>query len=65
LIAKISELEKILVDAVVHGFGNAVEPLRVVNPGIELCVDMIDYLQYVENGVLVPPLPRKKKTSML
>jgi len=41
------------VGAARHGFDNAVDQLKVVNPGVEFCVDGIHCLKYVRNGKIV------------
>lgn len=48
-------LEKSLVGVASHGFDNAVEQLKVVNFEVELCVEEIHFLKFVENEVLVTP----------
>jgi len=55
LIHKIEELERNLVGAARHGFGNAVDQLRVVNRGVDFRVEGIHFLKYVENGRVVSP----------
>jgi hypothetical protein len=55
MIVKINELERRFVGAACHNFNNAVEQLKVVNLEVELSVEGIHYLMYVENGVLVTP----------
>jgi len=52
-LAAIEELERNLVGAARHGFDNAVDQLKVVNPGVEFCVDGIHFLKYVRNGKIV------------
>jgi predicted nuclease with TOPRIM domain len=55
LIHKIEELERILVDVARHGFGNAVDQLKMVNPSVEFRVEGIHFLKYVENGRIMSP----------
>jgi len=53
LVYKIEELERNLIGAARHGFDNALDQLKVVNPGVAFCVDGMDFLKYVENGKIV------------
>ena len=53
LVYRIVELERNLVGAAHHGFDNALDQLKVVNPGVEFCVDGIHFVKYVENGKIV------------
>jgi len=53
LVYRIEELERNLVGAVRHGFHNAVDQLKVVNPGVEFYTDRIHFLRYVRNGEIV------------
>jgi len=53
LVYRIEELERNLVGAIRHGFDNAVDQLKVVNPGVEFRVDDIHFLKYVDNGKIV------------
>lgn len=53
LVYRIEELERNLVGASSHGFDNAVDQLKVVNPGVEFRVDGIHFLKYVNNGKIV------------
>ena len=53
---KIGEPEGSLVEAVQLGFDCAVAHLKVVNPEVDLCVEGIDHLSDVEDGVIKPPL---------
>jgi len=53
LVYRSEELERILVGAARHGFDNALDQLKVVNPGVEFRVDGIHFLKYVENGKIV------------
>jgi len=55
LVDKIGELEGSLVEAVQLGFDRAVAQLKVVNQGIELCVEGIHHLYDVEDSVIKPP----------
>jgi len=55
LVDRIGELEGSLVEAVQLGFDRAVAQLKVVNPGINLCVEGIHHLSDVEDGVIKPP----------
>ena len=48
-------LEGSLVEAVQLGFDRAVAQLKVVNPGVDLCVERIHHLSDVEDGVIKPP----------
>jgi len=52
LMARVGELEGSLVEAVQLGFDRAVAQLKVVNPGIDLCVEGIHHLYDVEDGVI-------------
>jgi len=52
LVDKVCELEGSLVEAIQLGFDRAVAQLKVVNPGINLCVDGIHHLYDVEDGVI-------------
>jgi len=52
LVDMIGELEGSLVEAVQLGFDCAVAQLKVVNPGIDLCVEGIHHLSDVEDGVI-------------
>jgi len=47
LVDRIGELEGSLVEAV---------QLKVLNPGIDLCIEGIHHLSVVEDGVIKPPL---------
>ena len=49
LVYRIEELERNLVGAARHGFDNAVDQLKVVNPGVEFRTDIIHFLKYVRN----------------
>jgi hypothetical protein len=53
LVYRLEELERNLVGAASHGFNNAIEQLKVVNPGVQLCVDGLNFLKYVRNGEIV------------
>jgi chromosome segregation ATPase len=53
LVYKLEELERNLVGAARHGFKNAVEQLKVVNPGVHLCEDGLNFLKYVRDGEIV------------
>jgi len=45
-------LEGSLVDAVKLGFDRAAAQLKVANSGIDLCVEGIHHLNFVEDGVI-------------
>jgi len=47
------ETEDTAVGAARHGFDNALDQLKVLNPDMEFCVDGIHFLKYVENGKIV------------
>jgi len=53
LVYGIEELERNLVGVAHHGFDNALDQLKVVNPGVEFRVDGIHFLKYVENKRIV------------
>jgi len=53
LVYRIEELERNSVDAARHGFDNAIDQLKVVNPGVQFRVDGIHFLKYVRNGEIV------------
>jgi hypothetical protein len=53
LVYKIEELERNLVGAAHHGFDNAIEQLKVVNPGVQFSVDGLHFLKYVRNSEIV------------
>jgi len=55
LVDRVGELEGSLVEAVQLGFDRAVAQLKVVNPGIDLCVEGIHHIYDVEDGVIKPP----------
>jgi len=55
LVDRIGELEGSLVEAVQLDFDRAVAQLKVVNPGVDLCVEGIHHLSDVEDGVIKPP----------
>ena len=55
LVYRIKELERNLVGAAPHGFDNAFDQLKVLNPDVEFCVHGIHFLKYVENGKIVSP----------
>jgi len=55
LVYRIEELERNLVGAARHGFDNALDQLKVLNPDMEFCVGGIHFLKYVENGKIVSP----------
>jgi len=55
LVDRVGELEGSLLDAVQLGFNRAVAQLKVVNPGVELCVEGLHHLSDVEDGVIKPP----------
>lgn len=55
LLEKIGVLEPKLVGGVEHGFDNVIAQLKVVNPGVELCVEGIGFLKWVADGVIVAP----------
>ena len=55
LIERVSMLEGNLVEAVQLGFDRVVAQLKVVNPGVDLCVVGIHHLSDVEDGVIKPP----------
>jgi hypothetical protein len=44
------------VDAVKLSFDWALAQLKVVNPGVDLCVEGIHHLSDVEDGMIKPPL---------
>jgi len=48
-------LEGSLVEAVQLGFDRAVAELKVVNPGVDLCVKGIHHLSDFEDGAIKPP----------
>jgi len=52
LLDRIGELEGSLVEAVQLGFDRVVAQLKVVNQGIDLCVEGIHHLYDVEDGVI-------------
>jgi hypothetical protein len=53
LVYRLEELERNLVCAARHGFDNAIEQLKVVNPGMQFGVDGLNFLKYVRNGEIV------------
>jgi hypothetical protein len=53
LVYKLEKLERNLVGAARHGFENAIEQLKVVNPGLQYCVDGLNFMKYVRNGEIV------------
>jgi hypothetical protein len=53
LVYRLEKLERNLVGAARHGFDNAIEQVKVVNPGVQFCVDGLDFLKYVRNGEIV------------
>jgi hypothetical protein len=55
LVERVRVLEGSLVDTVKLGFDRAVAQLKVVNPGVDLCVEGIHHLSDVEDGVIKPP----------
>jgi len=55
LVDRIAELEKGLVGSAWQSFENAFDQLKVMNTGIEVCVDGIHFLKFVEDGVIVTP----------
>jgi len=55
LVEKVSVLEGSLVDVVKLGFDRAVPQLKVANSGIDLCVEGIHHLNFVEDGVIKSP----------
>jgi hypothetical protein len=55
LVERVSMLEGSLVDAVKLGFDRAMTQLKVVNLGVNLCVEGIHHLSDVEDGVIKPP----------
>jgi hypothetical protein len=46
-------LERNLVGVARHGFENAIEQLKVVNPGVQFHEDGLNFLKYVRNGEIV------------
>jgi len=55
LVDKNGELEGSLVEVVHLCFDRAVAQLKVLNPGINLCVEGIHHLYDIEDGVIKPP----------
>jgi len=55
LVYRIEELERNLVGAARHGFHNALDQLKVLNPDVKFSVDGIHFLKYVENENIVSP----------
>jgi chromosome segregation ATPase len=53
LVYRLEELESNLVGVARHGFDNAIEQLKVVNPGVSFRVDGLHFLKYVRNGEIV------------
>jgi hypothetical protein len=53
LVYRLEELERNLVGTARHGFDNVIEQLKVVNPGVQFCVDGLNFLKYVRNGEIV------------
>jgi hypothetical protein len=53
LVYRLEELERNLIGAARHGFNNVIEQLKVVNPGVQFCVDGLHFLKYVRNGEIV------------
>ena len=45
LVYRIEELERNLVGAARHGFDNALDQLKALNPDMEFCVDGIHFLK--------------------
>jgi vacuolar-type H+-ATPase subunit I/STV1 len=55
LVYRLEELKRNLIGVARHGFDNAIEQLKVVNPGVQFRVDGIYFLKYVWNGEIVEP----------
>jgi cell division protein FtsB len=53
LVYRLEELERNLVGVVRHCFDNAIEQLKLVNPGVQFRVDGVNFLKYVRNGEIV------------
>jgi len=53
LVYRVEELERNLVGVARHGFDNALDQLKVLNPDVEFRVDGIHFLKYVENRRIV------------
>jgi len=49
----IAELEKSLVGSARHSFDNAIDQLKITNPGVELSTEGVHFLNFVERGVIV------------
>jgi len=54
LVDRIAELENGLASSARQS-DNVVDQLEVVNPGVELCVEGIHFLNFVEGGMMVTP----------
>ena len=52
LLEKMGVFEANLLNGVKHGFENVVAQLRVANPNMELSVEGISFLNWVEDGVI-------------
>jgi hypothetical protein len=55
LVNKVTQLEGVLAGATHHGFKNGVDQVKVVNPRVDLSIDGIYDLKFVEGGMLVTP----------
>jgi len=61
LLEKMGIFEANLLNGVKHGFENDVAQLRVANSDVELSVEGISFLNWVEDGVIRSPPPTAKE----